>query len=300
MIKLDFKPEYENKMCNYCNMSDFKILSKKDRYGLPVMTVICKTCGLVFINPRMDKNSYEKFYQGYYRRFIQNYKNKSREKMEFRENFLASEKLGIKLALIFANYVNKGSLIEVGSSVGGILSGFLKTIEGLDVFGIDPSNEEASFANKMGIDTKVGIIEDLNIKIKAVDNIIIVRSLNHILDPKMFFDWGYAQLKIGGRLIVVVVNFLNFCQRKNRIITQIDHPFMFSEYTLKNFIELAGFTIVFEDYITRPDYLMVVAEKVDRTTFVDTKVKNLAYVNSLKRLNWKNLVLSKIKNKLNL
>ncbi len=76
MIKLDFKPEYKTEACNYCGANEFKILSKKDRYGLSVSTVICKTCGLIFINPRMDKKSYDKFYQGYYRKFIQVYKNK--------------------------------------------------------------------------------------------------------------------------------------------------------------------------------------------------------------------------------
>lgn len=300
MIKLDFKPEYENKACNYCGMTDFKTLSKKDRYGLSVITVICKTCGLIFINPRMNKDSYNKFYQGSYRKFIQNHKNKSREVWNLENNFIAQEKLGIKLATIFKDYVNNGLLVEVGSSVGGILSGFKKTIERLDVLGIEPSNEEAFFANKKGINTKIGLIEDIETSTDKIDNILIVRSLNHLLDPKIFFNWTHQQLKNGGKLIIIVINFLSICERKGKIISQIDHPFMFSKYTLKNFIESAGFNIVFEDYSTRPDYLMVVADKINKIPFTDIKVNDSACINSLKRLNWKKLFLSRIKNKLNI
>ena len=43
-------------------------IAKKDRYGLELNTKICPNCGLLMTNPRMTQETYNKFYDSFYRR----------------------------------------------------------------------------------------------------------------------------------------------------------------------------------------------------------------------------------------
>ena len=282
--------------CNYCNGNEFKTISKKDRYGLNTKTVICKKCGLIFINPRMGKEFYDLFYKNSYRKLLQEYKNMGSESWNLEHNFLSSKKLGENLAVFLKNYINPGAIIEVGSSVGGILAGFKSVLSETEVFGIEPSVEEANFANLNGINTKIGLIEDINLDLPKVDNIVIVRSLNHLLDPKYFFSWAHNQLKDDGKLIIVVLDFVKFCNRRNKILTQIDHPFMFTQSSLENFVESSGFKIELFDLTESPDYIKLVAKKA-RSDF-NLKISEDLYSETVKKLNPLKLYLNYCTNKI--
>ena len=50
-----------------CGSKGEVIISETDRYGLSLNTVICKKCGLLRTNPRLDKNSLTEFYIKEYR-----------------------------------------------------------------------------------------------------------------------------------------------------------------------------------------------------------------------------------------
>ena len=284
MLKLSFNPEYENCVCNYCGDFDFKILSKKDRYGLNVKTVICKKCGLIFINPRMTSESYQKFYQDSYRDLILKYKNREEKNWNLENNFVASKKLGSSLARFFIRYINPGTIVEIGSSTGGVLAGFKSEIPELEIIGIEPSKEESDFANSKGIKTIVKLAEELEPDILSADNIIIVRSINHLFDPNKFFVWAYKSLKQNGKLIIMVLDFLSFCQKRGRLITQIDHPFMFSCDSLINYAESNGFRIVLNDSEEGSDYIRIVAEKTDRQ-LPDKKNDEKNFIKSYRKLN---------------
>jgi len=76
--------------CPICNQNIFETLSEKDRYGLPLKVVICKSCGLVFSNPYFNDNSLIKFYNTdsprIYRSYDSEINNKQRYFQLFFEN----------------------------------------------------------------------------------------------------------------------------------------------------------------------------------------------------------------------
>lgn len=286
---------YEHILCNLCGAEFFELVNKKDRYGLPVNTVICKKCGLIFINPRMSKESYHDFYQGTYRRMIE----ERRKKVISLETYFASAfNLGVELANNFFNHLNSGLTIEVGSSVGGMLAGFRSVKSDLELLGIEPSSEEAEFAVSKGISTSVGLFEDASLELPLASNIIIVRSLNHLLDPKAFLGWCHKQLRPDGKLIIMVLDFVKYCERRGHILTQIDHPFMFSLFSLRNFLEYAGFNIVCADASSRADFIKLIAQKSDRPLFSVIDINSKAYDLSINRLNPVKLKLNFFKNRI--
>jgi len=109
---------FEDILCVICNCKTFETLSKKDRYGLFMSVVICKTCGLVQTNPRMKQNNYFEFYKHEYRKIYNEEENPS-------EKFFKGQFNHGKLIYDFikssVNYELKNKLVvEIGTGSGSI------------------------------------------------------------------------------------------------------------------------------------------------------------------------------------
>ena len=59
---------FEEVPCAVCKKNNFEKMSEKGRYGEYVPVVICKDCGLIQTNPRMNQESYNQFYNYEYRK----------------------------------------------------------------------------------------------------------------------------------------------------------------------------------------------------------------------------------------
>ncbi|MFH2012805.1 MAG: methyltransferase domain-containing protein [Pseudomonadota bacterium] len=240
--------EYEEILCDLCSSQDFKVLNIKDRNELNVRTCICNNCGLIFINPRMTREWYIKYYQDEYREQMARFKQKPFVKSDYEADFKSAIKHGVGLFSLLNTYVKTGLTLEVGSSVGGVLNGFKDSLD-LDVIGIEPSFDEATFATGKEIKTYNSLIEDFKEDIPKASNIICTQSLNHLLSPRFFLEWAYNHLEDDGRIILEVQNFRHVYRHFGhmRRAIQIDHTYMFVPETLINFVTVAGFNILFMD-----------------------------------------------------
>ena len=106
-----------------CGAKDDVIISETDRYGLPLNTVICRKCGLLRTNPRMDKNSLTEFY-------INEYRDMYMESMEVTEGYFKNMTTRGREIIDLIRRCCKGiefkdmDGIELGCSAGGILVPF--------------------------------------------------------------------------------------------------------------------------------------------------------------------------------
>ncbi len=240
----------ERVLCNFCESDDLKEISQKDNYGLSVQTCICKKCGLIFINPRMTKEWYGKYYtEGEYRtkEVLKGEKNEQEQK-KLLNLFNRRTAVGENMGKRFYQYLKRELVIDVGSSVGGTLNG-IKKVVGVNVLGIEPSVREANYADEQGIETIVSLIEDVDKKrkITPVPTIICTQSLNHFLDPSYFLKWTYDHLEEDGILILEVKNFIHQAEKVGKLENsiQIDHIFMFTPNVFKDFVVSAGFDVLF-------------------------------------------------------
>lgn len=297
----DFREE--SIACNLCGLKEFKRLAKRDHDGLKLSTVICRKCGLIFINPRMSKDGYREYYQNEYRSKAALH-GKSRlpnlEKM-FNKGVNHGEEL-LNIALPYVNL--DGLTVEVGSSVGGILYGMKKILKG-EVIGVEPSETEANYANSKGVKTYISLIEDFELKDKKLpkfSNIVCTQSLNHFLDPAYFFSWSYKNLVDSGRLIIEVMNFRHQAKKAGSLegATHIDHPYMFTPEVLEDFLTSAGFDVLFFDVDEEKGrkilsdqknkkipntHIRAVAKKSSRPPFAELVIKSDNYQKGLKSLN---------------
>jgi 2-polyprenyl-3-methyl-5-hydroxy-6-metoxy-1,4-benzoquinol methylase len=181
--KIDYK--VKKSKCEVCNNSkNTKIIDRiswsQNKYGyMPI--VACNFCGFVFQLFRFSKIFYETFYSKYYREKIFKNPNPSRK-------FILDQKSrGIKL-YNFLNQQNllkkNGSMLDVGCSAGLFLKPFVD--RGWRCFGNDPDKAYVEYGIKnYNLPIKFEQAENMKLKKKSLDLIIIMGSLEHCYDPNV-------------------------------------------------------------------------------------------------------------------
>lgn len=237
--------QFEKIFCNLCGRDDFFVLARETKNKMPARTCLCRNCGLVYINPRMTKEAYDEYYKFFYREDRSAIKGK--KEAHLADSFTGMRTFGQALARRFRNYIQPGLTMDVGSSTGGVLAGMKDIVPDIKMFGIEPSIDESKYARTHGIETHTGLFENFSdTDAEPVMQIICVQSLNHLLDPRRFFEWSFQKLTDGGHLILSVKDFRFQCRRSGRVEAgiQIDHVFMFVPETLKRFVESVGFRVI--------------------------------------------------------
>ena len=184
---LDCNINYEAKVtkCEICSSSKYSSIIDviswgQKNYGyMPIVT--CNFCGFVFQLFRFSRKFYEKFYSKYYRiKIFSNTKpsrelvldQKNRGKKLF--NFLKTNKL----------IENNGNMLDVGCGVGLFLKPFMEL--GWKCFGNDPDKMYVNYGiKKFNLPIKYEQAEDMKLKKKSLDLIIIMGSLEHCYDPNV-------------------------------------------------------------------------------------------------------------------
>jgi len=169
---------FENCPCPICKVSDTEVLSEKDRYGLEFMVVMCKTCGLIYTNPRMTQRSYTDFYNSEYRRlyggthtatanFFQKQYEQGRQIFDFiQSTFRDKDFIGLKV-------------LEVGCGAGGILHYFKQ--QKCTVLGVDLGKEYIDYGRShFGLNLQYGSLD--NVTDFTPDVVIYSHVMEHILD----------------------------------------------------------------------------------------------------------------------
>lgn len=245
---------YKNKKlekisCNICNSNDAVVIADKSVNNLPVNTVMCKGCSLVYINPRMTRIDYDEYYKLFYRQDRAHIKQREFVN-NLDRNFESARKFGKAIVTYMNKYVRPGLTIDVGSSTGGILYGMREMKKDIKPLGIEPSLDESNFANEKGIETIRTLFEDVKLDLnKKAANILCVQSLNHLLDPKSFLQWAHKTLEPGGHIFLAVKNWRHQVRRMGKLSSgvQIDHVYMFTPETLNLLCKTTGFKVVYMD-----------------------------------------------------
>ncbi len=230
--------------CPVCRMSFSKLISQKDRYGIPMTVRICRDCGLVFTSPRMDQASYAKFYNDEYRPLYGvdgNPYERLYEKQCYRQGpriaaFL--ERSGIDL--------RGKKVFEVGCGAGGILACF-RDRYGCVVAGCDFGEEALAVGRRRGgLELRAGDLRSGGTPWPA-DVIIYSHVMEHILDPVAEGRAAAGFLAPGGVVYIEVPSIKNIrnSYRWDMLrYLQNAHTFHFSLTTLSTLMSAAGLSLV--------------------------------------------------------
>ena len=182
--------------CGAPSGSDLEIAGR-DRYGLPVRTVLCQACGLLRSDPRMDADSTARFYQDDYRDL---YTGAGNATPLFESQVARGRGLVGLLAKLLPSI---DTVYEVGCGAGGLLVPFKEI--GKRVRGVDLGDEYLEVGRAHGLDLVHGTADDLLREAgEPADLVLLMHVLEHYLDLRASIEQTVRLVRPGGILLVEV------------------------------------------------------------------------------------------------
>jgi len=229
--------------CNLCGSDNCVTISRKARFGIRVNNVVCKSCGLVYINPRPEKKYIDKFYLKRYREIYSgsdNPKEFDRQKsqdqdvidrLEFMERGLGYLKPRLKTRRV----------LDIGCATGYLFPYFKN--KGWDFMGIEPSKSYSEYGRKKyGTPIVNSTLENVKLKRNFYDFIIMSHVLEHLDNPAESLKLLHGSMRPGALLYIEVPNIMKPYGHLNNFF-QNAHLYNFSPQTLRKICAKYGFSL---------------------------------------------------------
>ncbi len=232
--------------CPICHSGKDFVLSKKGYPGIPVRNVICRSCGLIRINPRMTQKGYEDFYKSDFFTYLDPfnrpaYVNEIENTIKDGVNTPTKE----KIIPFLDRYINEGAhVLDIGAGFGQVLY-LLKKGKNIDFVGIEPDPNSRKIAKeKMGIKLLDTTIEDfLKTNNSKFDCIILNQTFEHLLHPLLVLKQLSKILKKDGIIYIGVPNAYNPLIPM-KLFYQLAHTYNYTPHTLNLFARMAHLKII--------------------------------------------------------
>ncbi len=185
-----------------CGNDTFDLISEFDKFGVKQKTVICRKCGLVQSNPRMTKEANDWFYgSDFYGELYGRIEGKATTEFILSE---AKNRPQDRYEFVKQNldYSKVNSVLEIGCAGGWSLYPYFK--DGKRVVGYDYGPALVEAGKKLGMDLRVGKIEDDKSENGKYDLIMMCHVYEHIPNPKQFLDNLKKYLAPGGHFYIEV------------------------------------------------------------------------------------------------
>ena len=232
---------FESVNCVICGADNYDQISSSGQFNLPISLVLCRECGLGYLNPRWDNQSYFHFYSHDYDKY---YRPKIGNMINSEANRLNPIIDRIEKNNLMPQEVQ--NILDIGSGEGKNLRSFKKIFPKSSLNAIEPSKK----SQKLLKDFNVNIIsEDINAdwESKYVDffDIIILRHvLEHFLDPVKILKKVSSVINSKGIVYIAVPNNLIPTQNLEQSWFRVVHTYYFNKYSLKNILYHSNFEIV--------------------------------------------------------
>ncbi len=203
----------------------------------PYKVVVCSSCGLNYLSPRLTEDAILKLYkdEAYYNSNIsgQGYD----EYLDIGHNWEKTFSLRLKQ---IAPYKSSGRVLDIGCGPGYFLTAAKKM--GFDVYGLDPSDYIVEQARTTwGDRIQLGTIETTNYEPECFDLIVAFDTFEHIYDPKKFISMVHHLLKPGGIFVITTpdpTSTLAKISGKNWVSFKIpEHVFYWSPHTIRRLLK---------------------------------------------------------------
>lgn len=223
--------------CNVCRSVDVEELSLKDRDGHPLRTTICRSCGLVWSNPRPSEEAVRRYYSREYRL---DYKGVLTPSLR---HTARSGRGAMNRFRDLAPFLKAGDrILDAGAGGGEVV--YVLRKHGFDAMGLEPDERYATHAREaLGVPVDTGFIQDCSFPSGRFDVVTMYHALEHVEDPVGILSRLRGWVTDGGRLLVEVPNVEATCIHPNHRF-HFAHFYSFNQATLEMAGRQAGFTPV--------------------------------------------------------
>lgn len=233
---------------NYCicgnnNLENDIVISEKDRYGIPVSSILCSKCGLIRSGKIFDEYSNNLFYKNFYRDLYVGQHNPDNK--FFYDQVIRGEQF---LSLINKNKIldNILDVVEIGCGAGGILYPFYKNNK--DCRGFDYNEDYLKLGRKFDLNLILGDWKNF-LNDNSVDLIILSHVMEHFTDPVEEVNNIIKKIKPGKYLLVEVpgIFYMNKIYLNPLLYLQNAHVYNYYYEYLNKFFTTFGLEIVCGD-----------------------------------------------------
>ena len=261
----DHTSRKSHECCPLCHHQYAYLIAEKDRYGLPVETLLCKHCSLVFSGSYFS----DEYASEYYGSIAITFKQTGVSLKELFEQRSGPNGHAVKRwaylkdSISQSSYNNIQTVVEIGCSDGANLYPYHK--DGKEVHGFDFDTKRIAEGKRHGLSLHHGDIHTaIDLGLKA-DLVVLSHFVEHLVDIDVFLGFLKKIMKEGALLYVEVpgLQFYNCLKSNTKTIDghgggnnllahlQVEHNFFFELKTLSCFFTRCGFSLVKGDEIIR-------------------------------------------------
>lgn len=202
--------------------------------------VKCKSCGLIYINPRLSAKDLSQLYGDDY---FSNYSDTNLNAHKMRQKTFRSEIIELE-RLVKKAGINK-KILDVGCSGGFFLAGL---DDSWDKYGVEINPYAVQYAREyFHLNVEEGKLSEINFPDGNFDVIKMRGVIEHLPDPAGELRESYKLLRRGGIIGINTMNMDSICARiykeKFRLVSPTQHIYYFSTKTLVHMLEKTGFNI---------------------------------------------------------
>ncbi|MEW6556099.1 MAG: class I SAM-dependent methyltransferase [Elusimicrobiota bacterium] len=214
--------------CIVCNNIKTEKWAQKGDY----LSVKCKKCGMVWIEPIPGEEELTKFYQGYYTARV-----KDKNSWEQRKTMYRIEASWLK------NFITAGTILDIGCSDGSFLYQFKDRFE---CFGIELEKSAVLAAKKKGLNVICGSTESISKFGRKFGCVVLRGTIEHFPNPKKaIYDIIDYVASDGYIFITATPDVSSFCaemyrEKWNQFIPP-EHIFYFDINTISILMKQFGF-----------------------------------------------------------
>ena len=223
--------------CNLCGGSDVDVIGERDRDQRPLRTTICRTCGLVWSNPRPGADDVRRYYSREYRL---DYKGQATPSLR---HIARSGRGALNRYRALAPYIKPGDRILDAGAGGGEVVYVLRKL-GFDATGLEPDEQYARHAREaLAVPVTTGFVQDATFAAGSFDVVTMYHALEHVEDPAAILSRLRSWMADRGVLLIEVPNVEAVCIAPAHRF-HFAHFYNFNRETLEALGRKAGFETV--------------------------------------------------------
>lgn len=278
-FKANSEITYEKIPCLICQSEAYDVLFKNERHGIDQSTVMCKGCGLVYSNPRMDDATVHYFYESdLYRKIYRGVNKQTSDQNLYTLAYNLEKKkpqLDQYYYQLFFDFIHNHDLsyqtvCEIGAGGGWNLMPFTSLSK--NIKGYEPSPQLGGLAREKGIDLINGFVDDVE---GEYDLVILKHVLEHFQNPIKVLS--SLRNHVGKYLFIEVPGIQTMMPS-----LQNAHTYYFSVNNLQKVTSLAGYKTLDIAYCKSNDFIFGLFEKstdtVDYELSMQGEIENVARI----------------------
>ena len=244
MSSLEAVMQLQHVACNLCGRSNPKLLYVKRGMGtnLEFNVVICKSCGLLYVNPRLAPSSLSSLYDRNY--FSTRFSDGDLGR------FTSARVLCRGMRQLLSRRADQPlTLLDVGGGIGTLVRAARE--EGFKAELVDISDSAIEIARQEGINGYHGELTDGYFDGKSYHVITALEVIEHCYDPKSFFRRVHELLRPGGIFFYTTGNAYETRFRGSRWVYFDEipyHVYFYNSRTIRMYLQEAGFREYLDPY----------------------------------------------------